>query len=74
MDFPVNDKIFFILNNIDHIVSKFNGRIYLTKDKRLNSKFFKCFYPNYKKLSEVKKKYNIYNFKSMQSERLKIDE
>ena len=74
MDFPINDQIYNILNKLDEIILKFNGKIYLTKDKRLNSKFFKDFYPNYKEVNKVKKKYNIYNFKSIQSERLEIDE
>ena len=59
---------------LDKIVSKFKGRVYLTKDSRLSSNFFKKFYLQFEEIKKVRKKYNIFNFSSNQSKRIGIDE
>ncbi len=74
MDFAINDDISKILNKIDQIVLKFEGRVYLTKDSRLEKVIFKKFYPNFTKIKKVIEKYEIYNFSSFQSKRLGMDE
>ena len=40
MDFHINDKTYFHLEKIDKIVLKYNGKIYLTKDSRLEKNSF----------------------------------
>ena len=54
MDMKYNEVTLNILNKLDEIVSKYSGKVYLTKDKRLNSKYFKkkilsLFSRNYKR-------------------------
>ena len=60
LDFPYNNKINLILNELDKIVYKFKGRVYLTKDSRLSSNFFKKFYLQFEEIIKSKKK--IQNF------------
>ena len=74
MDFPYSNKINLILTELDKIVSKFNGRVYLTKDSRLSSYYFKKFYSQFEEVIKVRKKYNIFNFSSSQSERIGIND
>ena len=74
LDFPYNNKINLILNELDKIVLKFKGRVYLTKDSRLSSCFFRKFYLQFEEITKVRKKYNIFNFSSSQSKRIGIDE
>ena len=74
MDFPMNDKIIFLLNHVDEIVDKYNGKVYLTKDSRLSKKYFERFYPKHKEITKVKKKYKISNFVSNQSLRIGIND
>ena len=74
LDFPYSNKINLILTELDKIVSKFKGRVYLTKDSRLTSYFFKKFYFQFEEIIKVRKKYSIFNFSSNQSKRTGIDE
>ena len=72
MDFPYSSKIIKILHNIDDIVLKFGGRVYLTKDSILREIYFKKFYPNFFEINNVIKKYKIFKFCSFQSSRIRI--
>jgi decaprenylphospho-beta-D-ribofuranose 2-oxidase len=45
MDLKMSKNIWEILEKLDTIVNKYDGRIYLTKDSRLNSENFKIQYP-----------------------------
>jgi decaprenylphospho-beta-D-ribofuranose 2-oxidase len=74
MDFPINKKTFYHLKELDKIIIKYQGKIYLTKDSRMDSILFNKTYPQYKEILKTKKKYNIFNFSSKQSERLGINE
>jgi len=74
MDFPINKKTFYHLKELDKIIIKYQGKIYLTKDSRMESILFNKTYPQYKEILKTKKKYNIFNFSSKQSERLGINE
>lgn len=64
VDFKVNKKVFQLLNQLDEIVLKYNGRLYLTKDARMSADTFAKSYPN-GLLHPVK-------FSSLQSHRLGI--
>ena len=46
MDFPYSKRINNILTELDKIVLKFQGRVYLSKDTRLSSFYFSKFYNN----------------------------
>ncbi len=74
MDFPYSSKIIKILHNIDDIVLKFGGRVYLTKDSILRDINFKKFYPNFFEINNVIKKYKIFKFCSFQSSRIRIND
>lgn len=72
-DFPIYSEIFKVLDEIDSIVLKYKGKIYLTKDSRITKKNFlkinKEF--NNKIYGNFRKKIN-YHFTSIQSKRLGI--
>ena len=74
MDFPYSEKIQIVFEELDKMVLKHGGKVYLTKDTRLSSYFFKKFYPNYFEIKKVRKKYDIFNFNSIQSKRIGINE
>ena len=74
MDFPYSKNIIKILENIDEIVLKFGGRVYLTKDSILRKDKFKRFYPNFCEVKKVIKKYKIAEFSSFQSQRIGIND
>lgn len=71
IDFKIDDSIFDFLNNLDEIVIKYNGRVYLTKDARVSKKIFE---QGYSKI-DLFRKFRIKNkmhikFQSLQSKRL----
>ena len=73
LDFKYTSKIFEFLKELDKIVLKYKGRIYLTKDSRLDEKTFKAMYPQYKIFQKIRKKYHATNkFSSFQSKRIGI--
>ncbi len=74
MDFPINDKLYSTLDNLDNIVSNYKGKIYLTKDCRLKKYYFEKFYPKSKELTKTRNQYKIFNFESYQSKRVGINE
>jgi len=55
IDIPANIKgIYKTLDDLDEIVASSNGRIYLSKDSRMNSHIFKSTYLGYKEWKDVK--------------------
>ena len=72
--FPYSKRITNILTELDKIVLKFQGRVYLSKDTRLSSFYFSKFYNQFKEVIKVRKKYNIFNFSSNQSKRIGLDD
>lgn len=64
LDFKISKNVFQLLNKLDEIVKKYNGKIYLAKDARMTADFFHETYIN--KVSTTPK------FQSMQSKRLKL--
>ncbi len=73
LDFPVRKGLFKFLDELDEIVLKHNGRLYLSKDARMNPEIFWKSYKNAGRFLEIIKKYNP-NFKinSVQARRLNI--
>jgi len=73
LDFKINKGVFELLNELDKIVVKYGGRIYLAKDARMSRETFEAGYHNFQKFKEVRKKYELYKkFQSLQSRRLEI--
>lgn len=73
LDFPVSDKIFPLLNELDKIVVDLGGRIYLVKDARMSSDTYWKGYPN---ASEFKRLVTAFDpdhkFSSLLSKRLNM--
>ncbi len=61
-----------MLEKLDNVVSQYDGRIYLTKDSRMSSRFFKKTYEkNLNRFLDIKKNLDPDNkLRSLQSERL----
>ena len=57
LDFKSDQKTLSMLNDLDKIIIKYGGRIYLTKDGRLNQSNFKQMYPNVETFINLRKKY-----------------
>jgi len=73
LDFPVRKNLFKFLDELDEIVLKYGGRIYLSKDARMNPDVFWRSYENANKFIDVLKKYNPgFKINSLQGRRLNI--
>ena len=72
VDIPESDLLKKIIQRLDKIILHANGKIYLAKDSYLDKKTFQKMYSGYKKLKQIRKKYNLVNFQSLQSKRLGI--
>jgi decaprenylphospho-beta-D-ribofuranose 2-oxidase len=73
LDFPVRDGLFAFLDELDGIVLKNGGRIYLSKDARMKPDIFWNSYPFASRFHDIIKKYNPgFRFNSMQAIRLNI--
>lgn len=73
LDFKINKKVFNLLNQLDKIVLKYGGRVYLSKDVRVSKKIVEQSYPQIKKFRDLRKKYGMSKkFSSLQSQRLKL--
>ena len=70
LDFPISDRLFGFLDELDEIVLEHGGRLYLTKDVRMNKQMFMQSYPNVERFIENVKGLNHGNkFRSFQSDR-----
>jgi FAD/FMN-containing dehydrogenase len=73
LDFPVRDNLFPFLDELDKIVIRYNGRLYLSKDARMNAEVFWKSYENADQFRDIIKKYNPgYRINSVQARRLRI--
>jgi decaprenylphospho-beta-D-ribofuranose 2-oxidase len=73
LDFPVRANLFPFLDELDKIVMQYNGRLYLSKDARMNADVFWKSYENAKEFQEIIKKYNPgFRINSIQARRLHI--
>ncbi len=71
LDFKITPDILKLLNQLDQLILKYGGRIYLAKDARMNEEVFKKGYPTWQKFEKVRAQYGaIGKFASMQSSRL----
>lgn len=72
LDFPVTDKLFFLLDELDQVVVEHGGRIYLAKDARMKTNVFEKGYPSRERFREVVKQCSDDKFESLLSKRLAI--
>jgi len=73
LDFPIRDGLFEFFDELDSIVLKNGGRIYLAKDVRMSRDMFFKSYPNAVKfVNKIKELNQNLKFSSLQSERLGI--
>jgi FAD/FMN-containing dehydrogenase len=73
LDFKLEKGLFKLLDQLDKIVVKYNGRIYLAKDVRVSREIFEQGYPQVGKFRALRKEYNMDKiFNSLQSKRIGI--
>lgn len=73
LDFKIERGLFELLDKLDQIVLKYNGRIYLTKDVRVSKETFEKGYPDIEKFRALRKEYGMdKKFQSLQSKRVGI--
>jgi FAD/FMN-containing dehydrogenase len=74
LDFPIKADLFPKLDELDKMVSDYNGKLYLTKDSRTSSKFFfKSYEDEIAAFLQTKTNWDDRQiFSSLQSRRLKI--
>ena len=73
LDFKIEEGLFKLLDELDKIVIRYQGRIYLTKDVRVSKENFEKGYPQIKTFREYRKENNMDNkFQSLQSKRVGI--
>lgn len=73
LDFPVTNKLFFLLDELDKIVVAYGGRIYLAKDARMKTEVFRESYPGRDRFRDVVIHLNDdRKFESLLSKRLAI--
>ncbi len=73
LDFAISPTSLKLFNELDEIVKEFGGRLYLSKDVRMNKEMFEKGYSNSSKFSLIKNKYDaLHKFQSLQSKRIGI--
>lgn len=73
LDFPMKPGLFTFLDYLDKIVLEYGGRIYLTKDARMDKKIFWESYPNSEAFKKIVDQVNpAFKWQSLQSDRLAI--
>ena len=74
LDFPVADGLFEFLDELDEMVLKRGGRVYLAKDARMRPDVFRAMYPNVGNWQSIKAKADPEGrFSSSLSRRLGLD-
>ena len=57
LDFKLNQKVIKLIKELDEIVLRFNGRVYLAKDSLMTESTFKSAYPQWEDFMQVREKY-----------------
>jgi FAD/FMN-containing dehydrogenase len=71
LDFPITPNLFPLLNDLDQLVLEYGGRLYLTKDVRMDSQMFSRSYPTAQRFIEQLQQLNHgQKFRSFQSDRV----
>ena len=73
LDFPVRKGLMPFLDELDGLVLKYNGRLYMSKDARMKPEVLTAGYPGLEKFKSIIKKYNPDGkIRSVQSDRLHL--
>lgn len=72
MDFKIHPSLWKFLDEMDEIVLKYGGRVYLTKDVRMKPEFLRQTYSQAASFIEQVRALNPHVISSLQSERLEI--
>ena len=73
LDFKIEKGLFELLDRLDEIVVKYQGRIYLTKDVRVSKETFERGYPEIETFRQYRKENQMdTKFQSLQSKRVNI--
>jgi decaprenylphospho-beta-D-ribofuranose 2-oxidase len=73
LDFPIRPGLLDFLDELDNVVLKYGGRLYLSKDARMKPEVLRQGYPELEKFKDIVKKYNPRGkIQSIQSDRLLI--
>lgn len=73
LDFKIEKGLFELLDKLDEIVLKYQGRIYLTKDVRVGKETFEKGYPHIETFRQYRKENKMeMKFQSLQSKRVGI--
>lgn len=73
LDFKIEKGLFELLDELDKIVLKYKGRIYLSKDVRVSKETFEKGYPSIDIFRSLREKYKLTKkFNSLQSKRVEI--
>lgn len=71
LDFPVRKGLFEFLDELDEVVLKYGGRLYMSKDARMKPSMLEAGYPRLNEFKAIVQKYNPDSkLSSMQSDRL----
>jgi FAD/FMN-containing dehydrogenase len=71
LDIPVRKGLFEFLDELDQIVLKYGGRLYMSKDARMKPEILAAGYPHLDRFKAIIKKFNPdFKFRSHQSDRL----
>jgi FAD/FMN-containing dehydrogenase len=71
LDFPITPRVFELFKELDRLVLEHDGRLYLTKDVRMDAAMMAAGYEKLEVFREIKKKYDPANrFASLQSKRV----
>jgi len=71
LDFPVRKGLLSFLDELDELVLKYKGRLYMSKDARMKPGMLVAGYPQLEKFKQIIKKYNPDGkIRSVQSDRL----
>jgi len=71
LDFPIKDGLFDFLDELDQVVLKFGGRLYMSKDARMKPDILRLGYPDLEKFKAIIRKFDPDGrIRSIQSDRL----
>jgi FAD/FMN-containing dehydrogenase len=73
LDFPVRNGLMEFLDELDEIVLKYGGRLYMSKDARMKPAVLEAGYPRLQQFKNIIRKYNpASKLRSIQSDRLRL--
>ncbi|MGN6418338.1 MAG: FAD-binding protein [Pseudobacter sp.] len=73
LDFPVRKGLFEFLDELDQVVLKYGGRLYMSKDARMKPEMLEAGYPRLQEFKSIVQKYNPDGkIRSIQSDRLEL--